>query len=116
MKKLNNAVDALMACKTEEERQAILDAEEKRMSNMTDEQAFQEAKETAEMLKYVSDKIEWMIRLKNMKKHYGWTDENIATLAGYASANSFRNSLRKTFPGLLKLAIQVFEKEQTITT
>jgi hypothetical protein len=51
-----------------------------------------------------------------MKQHYGWSDADLATMAEYKNTRSYRTSIRKTFPGLLKLAIHVFEKGQATAT
>ncbi len=105
-----------MACETESERTAIFEAEKVRIQNMTEAESIADMRETHKALQEGNEELQWHVRLKKMKKHYNWTDETIAEMAGYKNVNSFRNSTQKTFPGLLKLGIQIFEKEQIAKT
>jgi hypothetical protein len=115
MNHFNNVIDKLMACKTDEEAQAIMTEEANRVENL-DEQGFvNEIKETQAAVKHVTDEVRWHVRLKAMKQHYGWSDDDLAMMAEYKNTHSYRTSIRKTFPGLLKLAIRIFEKEQART-
>jgi hypothetical protein len=108
----NKIVEELMECSSEAARKNILAVEAARFTNLPVADAIENMKDMHKAMEQSNRELEWYIRLKKMKQTYGWTDKEIAELAEYKDANSFRNSTRKSFPGLLKLAIQIFEKEQ----
>lgn len=57
--------------------------------------------------------LTWKDRYDRMKKHYGWTNQNIANLTGKTknTVDALTTNSSRDFPGWLKLAIIVFETE-----
>ncbi len=53
----------------------------------------------------------WKQRYERMKKHYGWTNDQIAEMIGNSNASVRIVVNREEIPRWLRLAIIVFEKE-----
>lgn len=52
----------------------------------------------------------WKARYKKMKKHYGWSDQDVAEIIGN-TPKSVNQVINTKVPGWAKLAIHIFEKE-----
>lgn len=111
---IQKTLKAVKAADTSIEKQAIVEKEMARLDTLSQKDRLKEVNELMGVIDTTTEEVQWLTRLKAMKAYYGWTDEDIAKLAEYKDANSFRNSIRKTFPGLLKLAVSIFEKEHQI--
>jgi hypothetical protein len=57
--------------------------------------------------------MSWKERYDRMKRHYKWTDSNIAQITGNGakSVTTVVNAKNQAFPRWLKLAIVIFEQE-----
>ncbi len=58
----------------------------------------------------------WKERYNEMKKHYGWTDTDVANICGYKSRESLRRSLdsAKTFPLMGMICVFEIERENEL--
>ena len=54
--------------------------------------------------------IEWKERFRKMKKHLGWTFDDMAKYIGAESGNSVKASVSRKLPAFAKLAVCVFER------
>ena len=52
---------------------------------------------------------EWKQRFRKMKKHFGWTYDDMARFIGAESGNSLKASVSRKLPAFAKLAVCVFE-------
>ena len=60
---------------------------------------------------------EWKQRFKSMRKHLGWSYDDIARFIGAASGAAVRASVNRKLPAMAKLAVCVFEQmKQTAET
>ncbi|MEK7253100.1 MAG: hypothetical protein AAB316_00015, partial [Bacteroidota bacterium] len=53
---------------------------------------------------------EWKQRFKAMRKHLGWSYDDIARFIGAASGAAVRASVNRKLPAMAKLAVCVFEQ------
>lgn len=53
---------------------------------------------------------EWKERFKIMKKHLGWTYDEMAQFIGAQSGASLKASINRKLPAMAKLAVCIFEK------
>lgn len=58
--------------------------------------------------------MSWKERYDRMKKHYGWTDMEIARMVGYSEKSINIMIRREPFPRQFQLAILVFEEENRL--
>ncbi|GAB3701324.1 hypothetical protein GCM10027592_29310 [Spirosoma flavus] len=58
----------------------------------------------------------WKQRYNRMKKHYKWTNADVALITGHAptTVTQLINSKQQEFPRWLRLAIVIFETEQQL--
>jgi hypothetical protein len=68
-----------------------------------------------DIFSYIQEKFaerseqEWKQRFRNMKKHFGWTYDDMARYIGAESGNSLKASVSRKLPAFAKLAVCVFE-------
>jgi hypothetical protein len=64
MQHFNSIINRLMTCQTQEEVKAIMDEEALRVENLDEAGWVNEVKATSEALKYVTEKVQELIRQK----------------------------------------------------
>ena len=57
----------------------------------------------------------WKTRYDRMKRHYQWTDANVAEIVGNTPGSVRTVVTSASFPRWLRLAIVVFERENPVT-